>query len=715
MYWLLVCTLCSNHSIAQNTAAIPPNDYNIMVFYELGMHCTGFDLSYCCVLPPYNSVLAQIVKTARQPGEKPKILNADDLKAENLVLWYEHVDNTYSEGPKMLYWNVPFDVDGNGSTGDPYDSFANHEFSQLYTYKEDPLTFKPEGAVTRLHIGPDLHIPLDHGVTGKPQSGSTLDFSGNTGTVVYTLLNDGKTEIPIILGQRNIWEALGLPLTAMFDGAVPHIRAVREELFRPYQIAQVTLKKWNDLNHDGKASLQETETVLHGNGTPVSFIGTNPIDVPACTRCHSSYVANGEKYKLHEKEYAFWKNTFSNTSDYFAQTKAAAISMFEIHDDHNGTDFLANYNPDDVTGSSVTRLGRAPIKCQDCHADNVIGVMSSAIDPRTGKKVRPLSTAIHLSHNASVPEPDVNGRPANCQVCHPAHTQSGDMSRYPVDMYGRFKGVKTGDIRNFWGGCFLGRDVHSNPRARQMLSTHSHLNAVGNWIKENVANDGKGIYCTNCHNLGSRLLYKADQLLSFEQQGETLRNRPIEEIHEALTQMAGGAYENYTIADFFDPKVVPIDRVKDIWTDATNEPYASVVDGGDYWLSAGEPKCADCHKPPFVESLGGSYFPVDQEGKYSHMRYSKGHQGLACQSCHQSIHGLFPANPLGPDPTTYKQATLLNPDGTAGPVKCAACHVVDAEGVPTNVNEAMFVLFPDDEYPTRYDKAVGLSHILRDE
>ena len=78
-----------------------------------------------------------------------------------------------------------------------------------------------------------------------------------------------------------------------------------------------------------------------------------------------------------------------------------------------------------------------------------------------------------------------------------------------------------------------------------------------------------------------------------------------------------------------------------------------------------------------------------------------------------SIHGLFPANPLGPDPTTYKQATLLNPDGTAGPVKCAACHVVDAEGVPTNVNKAMFVLFPDDEYPTRYDKAVGLSHILR--
>ena len=27
------------------------------------MHCAGFEFAYCCVLPPYNSILAQVVKT----------------------------------------------------------------------------------------------------------------------------------------------------------------------------------------------------------------------------------------------------------------------------------------------------------------------------------------------------------------------------------------------------------------------------------------------------------------------------------------------------------------------------------------------------------------------------------------------------------------------------------------------------------------------------
>ncbi len=29
----------------------PINDYNITINYELGMHCTGFDFTYCCILP----------------------------------------------------------------------------------------------------------------------------------------------------------------------------------------------------------------------------------------------------------------------------------------------------------------------------------------------------------------------------------------------------------------------------------------------------------------------------------------------------------------------------------------------------------------------------------------------------------------------------------------------------------------------------------------
>ena len=119
----------------------------------------------------------------------------------------------------------------------------------------------------------------------------------------------------------------------------------------------------------------------------------------------------------------------------------------------------------------------------------------------------------------------------------------------------------------------------------------------------------------------------------------------------------------------------------EVGTGSTAVPYSAATHGKEYWLSAGEPHCANCHAAPYVEGQGGVAFPINQPGKYSLMRYSKGHAGLACQACHQSIHGLYPVDP-GTDSTTYKQAALYNPDGSHGPIKCAACHEVNDKGVP---------------------------------
>ncbi len=44
-------------------------DFKIFMNYELGMHCTGFEFAYCCVLPPYNSILAQVVKPQHRRPE----------------------------------------------------------------------------------------------------------------------------------------------------------------------------------------------------------------------------------------------------------------------------------------------------------------------------------------------------------------------------------------------------------------------------------------------------------------------------------------------------------------------------------------------------------------------------------------------------------------------------------------------------------------------
>lgn len=720
--WLLVVASLIFVIVAEGqTTRTPPHEYLITIHYDLGMHCTGFDLSYCCILPPYNSILAQIIKTAQHPDELPAILTEADLTPDSLILWYTHAQNSYSEGPKMLYWNVPFDVNGDGDLSDPNDSFANAQFRHLFTYAERPLRYQPYplGQLTPKYLGIDLAIPQDHGPTGKPLSFGKLDYTGPDGTVLYTVTNDGVSETPLVLAMRGYWEALGLPLTAFFDGSLGNIRAASEEIIRPYQQAEVALAKWRDKNGDGLPQVGEVRAATDSRGREVKFFGTNPIDVPGCDRCHASEQANGDQFTLWRREFDFWKNQFPKTTDYYARLKAASISLLEIHDARHGTDFLAKYDPANRTGASVTRLGRPSVRCQDCHADNVVGQLRSATFQN--KKVSALSAAIHRKHLEAAPAPDVSGRTASCQGCHPAHQQSGSLMEFPLDASGVFRG---GDIRNYRGGCFLGRDAHANPAAAKTLGTRQHLNEVGKWLQSNVMKNGTGLYCTNCHNLGARLLAKADTLRdALDQSGKTLRNLPVEKMVMAFRKMHGGRYRNFTVEDFFDPKVGPASSSKQvqeqrdgltaIWTDAAADPYCVIDDGGDYWLAAGEPKCADCHTPPFVENLGGLYAPIDQPEKYSLMRYSKGHNGISCQSCHQSMHGLHPIAEGGTDPVSLSQARVLNPDGSPGPIKCAACHVVDRDGVPTMVTPEMLQPFSDREFPTRWEKAVAYAHTGR--
>lgn len=77
----------------------PRHPYSILINYELGMHCVGFDISCCCIIPPYSSVQAQAIQTGGD-GSRPHLLIPDD----RVKLSYSIRDNSYSEGNKMKYW-----------------------------------------------------------------------------------------------------------------------------------------------------------------------------------------------------------------------------------------------------------------------------------------------------------------------------------------------------------------------------------------------------------------------------------------------------------------------------------------------------------------------------------------------------------------------------------------------------------------------------------
>jgi hypothetical protein len=86
-----------------------------MMNYELGMHCTGFEFAYCCVFPPYNSILAQVIKTQQSSSGQTafaRLLEGDpsqglDALGRQTVLRDPDVDANGDFGKYVLeYWQV---------------------------------------------------------------------------------------------------------------------------------------------------------------------------------------------------------------------------------------------------------------------------------------------------------------------------------------------------------------------------------------------------------------------------------------------------------------------------------------------------------------------------------------------------------------------------------------------------------------------------------
>lgn len=716
----------------------PKNPYNIFINYELGMHCVGFDISYCCVIPPYNSIQAQAFKAGRD-GKLPKMLTPSD----NVKLYYYVKDNSYSEGNKMKYWSVPKDANGDGDIQDPNDNMANYVWTHLFIYKDlegtVPKNWKKED---RLHVGKEIPVPIDAGPSGKPLAGGYMDYAGaEGGNIVFTEPQKAVTalvpHVPLKLTASHVWDALGLPLTAFNDSRRKGtIRSITPRDFQPYQYSMVQLHDKN-----GKPIMVD--------GKIIEFFGTNPVDIPNCANCHSgdgmaAKMSRQEGLTLFDKEYEYWKKNYPDISEYMARLSSGSINILELHDKRHGTNFLREYNPN----ASGNRLGSVgSVHCADCHGDNVQGVLQNPRPGASGYETKPgptLTEAIHRTHAVYLANMnDKAGRTVTCQACHPTHWQNPDMNDFDTNPYqiidsngnNRFA---DGDQRTAGGGCYLRRDAHSNPYVEPPF----FLNEIGKWYLKNVSlkdeNDEpiskiRGLTCTNCHNQLTQELYKYDDLVNVvTQEGKTLRNKSIEEV---IKVVAGGDIEKFKqmadpritkdsnpIYDFYGkhkgatlvrlakkdgkPTLLP-------WNAKEGDlvPYDAASAGKDWWLAPAEPHCSNCHLAPFVESEGGKYFPIDQKNKYSLYRYSKAHGSIACQSCHESPHGLYPVRYEGDDRTvdltTHQQALQFSPDGSyTGPVTCAACHTVNEKGVP--------VQLVGTEYENDYWASVVLIHFMRE-
>ncbi len=709
----------------------PINDEVVFINYELGMHCVGFAMDYCCVIPPYNSIQAQAV-SAGKSGKLPKLLSPDD----DVKLYYYTKDNSYSEGNKMRYWNVPKDSDGDGHLDSAGDNAANYVWTHLFIYADLEGTI-PAGSTDkdRLRIGRQIPVKIDAGPSGMPLSGGYLAYAGKNGSNVVmtdTLVPPVKN-VKLVLTASYLWDALGLPLTAFNDTTRKgSIRSVTEKDFQPFQYSTVEM-------HD-----RTGKSMKDNKGNLVSYFGTNPVDIPNCYACHSrngkaAQMARDEGLGQSDKEYAYWK-TYADESEYMARLSESSINILALHDSHHGTTFLSDYN-DKASGNRLGKTGM--VNCADCHGDNVSGNLQTPRPTASGYKAvkaKPLSEAIHSFHLAMVPMPDAAGRSQACQSCHPTHFQNSSMNDDSnpfrvTDRYGEGRFSKS-DIRTSGGGCYVRRDAHSNPNAKPPFFLNDYgkyqLNEVSMKDEHGKDSEMRGLYCTNCHTKVAQGMQNYDNIThDSTQTGKTLRNKTLKEI---VDELAGGDMKKFNA--IADPKATGKNEVlkyysehksavlvknagKDgkldlkPWNHPTggDVPYVAASGGDDWWLSASEPHCADCHLAPFVESeTGGKYFPIDLPNKYSLYRYSKGHGDIACQSCHESTHGLYSTRYDGKehsvDVTTHEQVLQYSPDGEyAGPVTCSACHTVNDKGVPLQLK--------DTKYADDYWASVTLAHFMR--
>jgi hypothetical protein len=868
-------------------------DFRILMNYELGMHCTGFEFAYCCVLPPYNSILAQVVKPESGSGTSrsfPRLLSGDPNNTDGLgrptvvrdydrngtfrkyFLEYYHDAQPRREGQgkvqtstlisavennSMFYTSTKYDsaaldangklvtgsyegaygvVLGNGNFNDPTDNYANGWLNHFYIYSDlegsNPDNSTLEADKIRLGVAGMVEYPANSGAALQPMGptgngtgfDNVLTFSGDSGTVVYTQAKVLEN-LPIMLTSPKIWEALGLPLTPFEDSidffADPGL--VNEDSIRPYVEMKAAL---HVANCDGNGrNCTEGAAVIGSNGKPVIGFGTAPIDIPNCERCHSvpamtngqpntnspSYIrsdfafphggtyAGASLEAVTNAEISYWNAYYNITpgvdSDWYSRLKGAAINMLALHDFDNGTGFTANWPAAGTGAPQNTRLGKESVICQKCHADNVIAVVKSAYqDAGMTQLIEPITEAIHRRHRetsegGSINFADAAGRSGGCQGCHPAHRSDGVMDNYPIT-YGGQNAQAGSDNRLAAGGCFVGRDVHSNPlKDVDGAETPTHLNAVGQWLSSNVFNnqDGvagvsgsptRGLWCTNCHTQLSQEIWKTENcvdeingncttnprgaasLSSLASMLNTSQNQVIAWLDPNSLDLHGTGLGDFTHA-IWDPasadaNVATIEvrngqpygttdadgdfsvRILDFCTTpdcvaaaqtvldgegngglAVAVPFSAATDARDHWLAAGEPHCADCHAAPYVEPSGGNVAdktllgetgfkpPFNYPRKASLMRYSKGHQGVSCQGCHESIHGLYPVSPTI-DATSYAQAAALNADGSHGPLKCGTCHIVNGSGVPSWMVSSS--RWTGGQVTGNFDAAVGFAH-----
>ncbi len=300
--------------------------YVLIGWNDLGMHCMNLLFKDLAVLPPFNTVWAQVV----QKGDPPQIVTS------GITVSYSIRNNTYSAG-KTDFWtyvlplfgvSLPPNIGltGKGLAGDmdpatdhfiaagiPVTPFLDNNLTQLYPYNLGDLVARDSGnniiATTTavVPVSTEMHCERCHG-KGKDPGGPYANVYAN---ILHQHDDEEGTNLinqrPVLCAKCHADNALGAP-------GVPGVENLSLAMHKHHAedllgMADITSSTMCYNCHPGTQTqcLRDimykkglTCTNCHGNLMQMANPNRNPwVDVPRCGNCHAAQYAEnaGLRYR----------------------------------------------------------------------------------------------------------------------------------------------------------------------------------------------------------------------------------------------------------------------------------------------------------------------------------------------------------------------------------------------------------------------------------
>jgi hypothetical protein len=160
---------CSKNSVTGNDPLPPTGDYVVFTWNDLGMHCLNPTYDTAVILPPYNTVWAQVVKRGNPPA----------IVTSGLTAEFRIINNTYSYGKRSYgqFWDnakALFGADLAKNTGlNLVDPLIHNSLSGLMANKSDH--FEVDGIPL---------TPVDDSGLWNPYQNAEITIKDSNGVVV---------------------------------------------------------------------------------------------------------------------------------------------------------------------------------------------------------------------------------------------------------------------------------------------------------------------------------------------------------------------------------------------------------------------------------------------------------------------------------------------------------------------------------------------------